>query len=91
MPDGFQRNNQEMFPGSDGKEAVNHIVYSDGLAMVSIFIEKLGHSDQLSTGLSRMGGVNAYTRIANGHQVTAVGEVPQATVQKMANSVRWEK
>lgn len=91
MPDGFQRNNQEMLPGSDDKKPVNHIVYSDGLAMVSIFIEKLGEGEDISTGLSRMGGVNAYTRVANGHQITAVGEVPQATVQKMAISVRWEK
>ena len=91
MPDGFSKNNQEMYPGSQGESLVNHLVYSDGLAMVSIFIEKLESSRNISTGLSRMGGVNAYARVANGYQVTAVGEVPQATVQRMANSVTLEQ
>ena len=91
MPNGFSKNNQEMFPGAKGNSQVNHLVYSDGLAMVSIFIEKLDTSRGLSTGLSRMGGVNAYARVSNGYQVTAVGEVPQATVQRMANSVSMEQ
>ena len=34
-----------------------------------------------------MGGVNAFTVSSEGHQVTVVGEVPKATVQKMAISV----
>lgn len=87
MPNGFTKNNQEVYPVADSKNPVNHMVYSDGLAMVSIFIEKLEVGHELTAGLSKMGGVNAYARIANGYQVTAVGEVPQATVQRMANSV----
>ncbi len=87
MPNGFTKNNQEVYPVADSLNPVNHMVYSDGLAMVSIFIEKLEVGHELTAGLSKMGGVNAYARIANGYQVTAVGEVPQATVQRMANSV----
>ena len=34
-----------------------------------------------------MGGVNTFARLDNGYQITAVGEVPQTTVQRMANSV----
>lgn len=91
MPGGFNKNNQERFWGVKGKNPVNHLIYSDGLGMVSIFIEKLDSSRSVSSGLSRMGGVNAYTKVANGYQITAVGEVPQATVQRMANSVSWEQ
>ena len=91
MPNGFSQNNQEIVPSTKGKTQVRHLIYSDGLAMVSIFIEKLENSRGLSTGLSRMGGVNAYARVANGYQVTAVGEVPQATVQRMANSVSMDQ
>ena len=87
MPNGFTKNNQEVYPVADSINPVNHIVYSDGLAMVSIFIEKLQVGHELTAGLSKMGGVNAYARVANGYQVTAVGEVPQATVRRMANSV----
>ncbi len=87
MPSGFSKDDEEMYPASDNKTPVNHIVYSDGLAMVSVFIEKIESGSEMTTGLSRLGGVNAYARITKGYQVTAVGEVPQATVQRMANSV----
>ena len=87
MPNGFVKNNQEMYPLADSANPVNHIVYSDGLATVSIFIKKLDVDTELTAGLSKMGGVNAFARVANGYQVTAFGEVPQATVRRMANSV----
>lgn len=87
MPDGFTKNSEETYPMADSNNPVNHIVYSDGLAMVSIFIEKLDVAPEITAGLSKMGGVNAFARVANGYQVTAVGEVPQATVQRMAISV----
>ncbi len=87
MPAGFTKNSQETSPVTDGQNQVKHMVYSDGLATVSIFIEKLEIGTELAAGLSRIGGVNTFARVANGHQVTAVGEVPQATVQRMANSV----
>jgi sigma-E factor negative regulatory protein RseB len=87
MPAGFTKNKQELYPTSDQKRAVEHMVYSDGLAMVSIFIEKMEIGSGMSAGFSKMGGINTYAKTANGYQVTAVGEVPQATVQKMANSV----
>ena len=87
MPDGFVKNDHEMYPMVDSKRPVDHMVYSDGLAMVSIFIEKMDANLGMSAGFSKMGGVNTYAKVANGYQVTAVGEVPQATVQRMANSV----
>jgi len=87
MPDGFTKNKHEMYPTADKKRPVDHMVYSDGLAMVSIFIEKMETGSGMSAGFSKMGGINTYAKTANGYQVTAVGEVPQATVQKMANSV----
>lgn len=87
MPDGFTKNSQEMYPIANSNNPVNHIVYSDGLAMVSIFIEKVDVAPEITSGLSKMGGINAFVRVANGYQVTAVGEVPQATVQRMAISV----
>ncbi len=87
MPSGFTKNNDGTAPLTNGKKPVDHMVYSDGLAMVSIFIEKIDSSLKISSGLSKMGGVNTYAKVANGYQVTAVGEVPQATVQRMANSV----
>ena len=68
------------------EKPVDHMVFTDGLAMVSVFIEKLGDQSQFTPGPSKMGAVNTYARMTNGYQVTAVGEVPQTTVQRMANS-----
>jgi sigma-E factor negative regulatory protein RseB len=63
-----------------------HLVYSDGLASVSVFIEKdKGVSSHLY-GASSMGAVNAFGNLVGEHFVTVVGEVPAKTVQLMAQS-----
>jgi len=69
------------------KVPVEHLVYSDGMSTVSIFIEKKGGDSDTMEGLSRMGAVHAYGRVIDGYQVTVVGEVPAATVEKMGMSL----
>lgn len=87
MPDGFTLSNLETNAFTANGSAVDHMVYSDGVAMVSVFIEKVRQRSQFVPGLSKMGAVNAFTSHTNGYQVTAVGEVPPSTVEKMAISV----
>ncbi len=87
MPDGFSLNDYEKQAISESNLPVEHMIYSDGLAMVSVFIEKINEKPEFAKGASRMGGVSAYATYQDGFQVTAVGEVPQKTVQLMANSV----
>jgi sigma-E factor negative regulatory protein RseB len=77
-----------------------HLVYSDGLATVSVFVEAQGETssgtvDTPSTpspppmqGLARVGSGFAYSTVVQGHQVTAVGEVPAQTVEFIAHSVK---
>jgi sigma-E factor negative regulatory protein RseB len=63
-----------------------HMVYSDGLASVSIFIEKnQGLKKHLQGGAS-MGAVNAFGRSVGDYFVTVVGEVPVRTVESIAQS-----
>lgn len=57
---------------------VEHMVLSDGMASVSVFIEP--QQGKSLSGTSRMGAVNAYGSIKAGHKVVVVGEVPAATV-----------
>jgi sigma-E factor negative regulatory protein RseB len=38
-------------------------------------------------GLARMGAVHAFGRAVDDHRVVVVGEVPAATVRRMATSV----
>ena len=87
MPDGFTKSSHAKQPLSSSSVEVDHMVYTDGMAIISIFIEPIDNHSHFVPGLSRVGAVNAYIREANGFQVTAVGEVPPTTVEKMALSV----
>lgn len=73
-------------------QKVAQVVYSDGLAAVSVFIEPMEtHHDPVRTGLSNMGAVNIYTRALANHVVTVVGEAPPVTVRRIANSVEYHR
>lgn len=72
-------------------KAVGQVVYSDGLAAVSVFIEPLQGRAAAPTGLARMGAINIYTREVANHMVTVVGEAPPASVQKIADSVEYRR
>ncbi|MDP9064337.1 MAG: MucB/RseB C-terminal domain-containing protein, partial [Pseudomonadota bacterium] len=72
---------------------------SDGLATVSVFVEaepvvKAGTREKSTAaeapmqGLARVGSGFAYSTVVQGHQVTAVGEVPAQTVEFIAHSVK---
>jgi len=69
---------------------VRQVVYSDGLAAVSVFIEPIaGRTEPPSIGLATMGAVNVYTREVANHLVTVVGEAPAASVQRVGNRVEF--
>jgi sigma-E factor negative regulatory protein RseB len=63
-----------------------HFIFSDGLATVSVYIEP-GEGSGLR-GLATIGPVSAYGQLVEDHQVTAVGEVPERTVQLFGEAVR---
>ncbi len=64
-----------------------HLVYSDGLASVSVFIEKNMAVAKHLRGSVTMGAVNAFGLSVDDYFVTVVGEVPVKTVRSMAQSV----
>ena len=71
---------------------VGQMVYSDGLAAVSVFIEPLeGRRDPVRTGLSSMGAIHIYTREVANHMVTVVGEAPAVSVQRIADAVEFRR
>jgi sigma-E factor negative regulatory protein RseB len=71
---------------------VGQLVYSDGLAAVSVFIEPLeGRRDAMRTGLASMGAIHIYTREVANHMVTVVGDTPAASVQRIANAVEYRR
>ena len=71
---------------------VGHVVFSDGLAAVSVFIEPLeGRREPPRTGLSSLGAIHFYTREVANHMVTVVGEAPAASVQRIGNAVEYRR
>ncbi len=69
---------------------VGQVVYSDGLAAVSVFIEPLeGRRDPVRAGLASVGAIHIYTKEVAKHMITVVGEAPAASVQRIANAVEF--
>ncbi len=89
FPPGF-RKIMDMRRTKTGGRVVTHMVYSDGMAAVSIFIESMpGRS--VNEGLSRQGAINIYRRTVGDNLVTVLGETPAATVIQIGNSVVFEQ
>ncbi len=88
LPPGFRMTSraQQLLPGAES--AVSHLVYSDGVASVSVFVESRPNPAGGFVGPAQMGSSSAYSTSVEGHQVTVVGEVPPRTVQFIASQVR---
>ncbi len=68
------------------------MVYSDGIAAVSVFIEPMaGRAEAVRPGPSSLGAFQIYTREVANHVVTVVGEAPAASVQRIAAGVEFRK
>jgi sigma-E factor negative regulatory protein RseB len=66
---------------------VQHLIFSDGFASVSVFIEPGTAKGPSPPESTRVGSANAFSTQVKGHVVTAIGEVPAATVRDFATSV----
>lgn len=68
------------------------MVYSDGLAAVSVFIEPMaGRAEAVRPGPSSLGAFQIYTREVANHIVTVVGEAPASSAQRIAAGVEFRK
>jgi sigma-E factor negative regulatory protein RseB len=102
LPPGFHLTVQGAQTLGGASVPASHLVYSDGLATVSVFVEAERDPAQgpgmaaangapqevPMQGLARVGSGFAFSTIVQGHQVTAVGEVPAQTVEFIAHSVK---
>ena len=71
---------------------VGQMVFSDGLAAVSVFIEPMsGRAEAPRPGPSSLGAFQIYTREVANHIVTVVGDAPPASVQRFATAVEFRK
>jgi sigma-E factor negative regulatory protein RseB len=100
LPPGFRLTIQGAQTLGGVSAPASHLVYSDGLATVSVFVEEPPASapgtaaapdtqpEPPLQGLARVGSGYAFSTVVQGHQVTAVGEVPAQTVEFIAHSVK---
>ena len=87
QPAGFKKIMEMNRTKRAGPGQVAHLVFSDGLAAVSVFIEPLPPAAKVTEGLTHQGAVNIYTRPFSDQLVTVLGETPPVTVMQIANSV----
>lgn len=92
LPPGFERVRHRKQEGNPA----GHLLFSDGLASVSVFVESAGTPPQLkrdgtprkADGPVQLGAAAAFTAHVDGYRVTAVGEVPPATAKAIAEALR---
>jgi sigma-E factor negative regulatory protein RseB len=91
LPAGYRKVDQMLRIVHGKPLPVTHVVFSDGLASVSLFIEPVANGIKARTGHSVVGNTSFYSSVAGYLQITVLGEVPEATVAQIANSVVFIK
>src|SRR3984893_18649077 len=83
----------QTLPGS--ADPVDHLVFTDGLASVSVFVEaqRREQADEpaVPESSARVGSSSAFSTVIDGHKITAVGEVPPDTVRFIANQLKAQE
>jgi len=93
LPQGFILSTRTLRRITNHSMPVEQLVFSDGLSVVSVFIESLDASAGSSArpgslnGLTAKGAVYAYGTRVDNHQITAVGEAPSITVRIIGQSI----
>ena len=86
LPAGFRltshRREQKRNP-----EIFQHLVYSDGIATVSVYVERVPSGEAQPGGTSRLGTTHAFSRSDSGMQITVIGDVPAITVEEIGRAV----
>jgi len=88
---GFVKTQEMQRRWREGGPLVTHLVFSDGLAAVSVFIEALDPDHPHKPGNSAQGAINFFVRRIAGHTITVLGEVPPATVRKIADGIEYRQ
>ncbi len=89
VPPGFQLANIGKGRGEDG-EVFEHLLFSDGLASFSIYIER-ATPEAVGSRMEAMGPVHVFTDQNGGRLLTVVGEVPAATVEFVGRKFRRDQ
>ena len=84
LPPGFSRSYAMRRPVAEGREGL-HVVFSDGLAAMSVFIEPAASASE--DGVTRVGPVHVFRRQIDGYQAVVMGEVPVLAVRRLGEGI----
>lgn len=91
LPDGFELLNRSVRPSPISKHPVDALVFSDGIASFSVFVEQ-DDTRVLSQTSEKIGALSAVSKIYRAGEryfhVTVVGDIPLGTAERVAVSVR---
>ena len=88
LPAGFKLVERGMRISANSETPAEHMLFTDGLATVSVMLRPSRDKRLRFAGSSRMGAVNVFARQINGQHMTVMGEVPKATVESIGRSLR---
>jgi sigma-E factor negative regulatory protein RseB len=90
LPSGYQKvDHIQRIVNSEGVK-VDQLIFSDGIASVSLFIEPVVKGKRPKKGHMLMGSTNVCANVVDGHQIIVVGEVPEKTVKSIAKAVSFK-
>jgi sigma-E factor negative regulatory protein RseB len=88
---GYQRIHQMKQQIQQGQRQRTHLLYSDGLSSLSIFVEPMIARNHPYLGYNQVGNTAFMGVVMDGHQIMVVGNVPQTTVHQFVNVVKIKK
>ena len=68
-------------------QPVSHLVFSDGLATMSVFVEPMSNPARTAEATNEDGALSVFVRPMGENMVTVLGEVPPAAAQQVGRSV----
>jgi sigma-E factor negative regulatory protein RseB len=89
LPAGFYKVMAIRRPLREKSKPVTHLIFSDGLVGISVFIEDRVENLKMNSGLSSQGAMQIYSKPLGDYLITVVGEVPPKTLIQVAESVRF--
>ncbi|HAZ60849.1 MAG TPA: hypothetical protein DCY89_04665 [Gammaproteobacteria bacterium] len=87
LPAGFKLEHVQRLSHGKPGPAFEHLAYSDGLTVLSVFVEASGHAPEGATGFSVLGAAVSFSTENDGHTITVVGEAPPLTVRRVAEGI----
>lgn len=89
IPKGFKEISVKASRNSGFDMLSHHLVFSDGLSYLSVFIQPVQSGHKPKVGNISMGRTNVCARYYNGYQIMSVGAVPQKTCELFTESISF--